>query len=75
MSSVHFVMTYERTCFLLGLLTLFVSSKFSCASLISSSEVQLCQRNSQSFDPVFDRGDACQKKFLIALAVRNGQVR
>ena len=44
-------------------------------SLISSSEVQLCQRNSDSFDPLYSTGEACSKKFIVALAIRNGQVR
>ena len=42
-------------------------------SLISSSEVQLCRRTSKSFEPFFETGDACRKKFLVTLAVRNGQ--
>lgn len=47
----------------------------SSPSLISSSEIQLCQRRTSSFDPVLSTGEACNKKFLVALAVRNGQVR
>ena len=43
------------------------------SSLISSSEVQFCRRSSRSFEPFFDSGDACEKKFLVTLAVRNGQ--
>uniref|UniRef100_A0A1X7UMY0 Generative cell specific-1/HAP2 domain-containing protein n=1 Tax=Amphimedon queenslandica TaxID=400682 RepID=A0A1X7UMY0_AMPQE len=43
------------------------------ASLVSSSEIQFCQRQSASYDPILSNGEACSKKFLVALAVRNGQ--
>ena len=45
------------------------------SSLISSSEIQYCRRSTQSFDPVLDTGDACDKKFIVSLAIRNGKVK
>ena len=45
------------------------------ASLISSSEIQLCTRKKSSFEPMLKNGQPCEKKFLISLAVRNGQVQ
>ena len=43
------------------------------ASLIASSEIKFCTRKKSSYEPMLD-GKPCKKKFLVALAVRNGQV-
>ena len=43
-------------------------------SLIASSEVQMCARSSASFEPMLGTGKPCTKKFVVSLAVRNGQV-
>ena len=43
-------------------------------SLIASSEVQMCARSSASYEPMFGTGKPCSKKFVVSLAVRNGQV-
>lgn len=56
------------------LLTIIYNCYSVTGSLISSSEVQICQRTTASFDPVLDTGESCSKKFLVALAVRSGQV-
>lgn len=44
------------------------------ASLISSSEIKYCTRTSSKFEPMLTNGQHCEKKFLVTLAVRNGQV-
>lgn len=44
------------------------------ASLIASSEIKYCTRRKSSFEPMLKNGDPCEKKFLISLAVRSGQV-
>lgn len=58
---------------ILGLLIV-ICSKIATSSVISSSEVQMCQRTTSTFDPILSTGNACHKKMLVALAVRNGQV-
>ena len=44
------------------------------ASLIASSEIKYCTRRSASFEPLLKNGEPCEKKFVVTLAVRNGQV-
>ena len=34
----------------------------------------MCARSSASFEPMFATGKPCSKKFVVSLAVRNGQV-
>ena len=43
-------------------------------SLIASSEVQMCSRDSSNIEPIHATGERCSKKFVVSLAVRNGQV-
>ena len=43
-------------------------------SLIASSEVQMCSRDSPNVEPIHASGEHCSKKFVVSLAVRNGQV-
>lgn len=43
-------------------------------SLISSSEIQMCSRTSKNAEPLHPLGRACNKKFVISLAVQNGKV-
>jgi hypothetical protein len=62
----------------LAVLVAVISLQFSAieaSSLISSSELQLCRRTgAANFDPfTADGRETCQKKFVVALSVRNGQ--
>jgi len=41
-------------------------------SLIASSKVQICKKLTS--EPLTRSGDNCDKKFVVALSVRNGQV-
>ena len=43
-------------------------------SLIASSEVQMCSRDSPQAEPIHASGEHCSKKFVVSLAVRNGKV-
>lgn len=44
-------------------------------SLIASSEVQMCSRDSPpQAEPILSSGEHCRKKFVVSLAVRNGKV-
>ena len=43
-------------------------------SLIASSEVQMCSRDSPQIEPILSSGEHCRKKFVVSLAVRNGKV-
>jgi hypothetical protein len=43
-------------------------------SLIASSEVQMCSRDSPGTEPILGSGEHCRKKFVVSLAVRNGKV-
>lgn len=43
------------------------------ASLIASSEIKYCTRTSKNFEPKVN-GQACEKKFIVTLAVRNSKV-
>lgn len=43
-------------------------------SLIASSEVQMCSRDSPQTEPILASGEHCSKKFVVSLAVRNGKV-
>lgn len=45
------------------------------ASLIASSEVKYCTRTSLSSEPKYKDGEACEKKFVVTLAIRNGKVK
>ena len=42
-------------------------------SLLASSKVQICKKLTS--EPLSRTGDFCDKKFVVALSVRNGQVR
>ena len=44
------------------------------ASLIASSEIKYCTKRKASYEPMLKNGEPCEKKFLVALAVRSGQV-
>ena len=44
------------------------------SSLIASSEIQACSRTLSNIDPTSLNGEACQKKFVVSLAVQSGQV-
>ena len=46
----------------------------SNGSLIASSEVQMCSRDSSQTEPILSSGKHCRKKFVVSLAVRNGKV-
>ena len=46
----------------------------SNGSLIASSEVQMCSRDSPQTEPILSSGEHCRKKFVVSLAVRNGKV-
>lgn len=41
-------------------------------SLLASSKVQICKKLTS--EPLSRTGDFCDKKFVVALSVRNGQV-
>lgn len=44
------------------------------ASLIASSEIKHCTRTSKDFEPKVNGKAACEKKFVVTLAVRNSKV-
>lgn len=44
------------------------------ATLISSSKVRLCGRDNLDAEPTLLDGTACDRKFVVALTVENGQV-
>ena len=58
---------------LLLLFLLVVSCIVVQGSLIASSKVQICRRSTS--EPLSRAGDYCDKKFVVALSVRNGQVK
>lgn len=43
------------------------------ASLIASSEIKYCTRTSSNFEPKTN-DQACEKKFVVTLALRNSKV-
>lgn len=53
---------------------LLLQCSLASASLIASSEIQMCQRTSAAFEPIFGTGEACKKKFVVSMAVKNGHV-
>ena len=57
-----------------GLVILLLQCSLASASLIASSEIQMCQRTSAAFEPMFGTGEACRKKFVVSMAVKSGQV-
>lgn len=59
---------------ILGVLVFCLTYSVTSGSLIASSEVQMCSRNSREVEPIHASGEHCSKKFVISLAVRNGQV-
>ena len=44
------------------------------ATLIASSKIRLCGRDNLEIEPKFINGRRCEKKFIVALTVENGQV-
>ena len=64
--------TYPSKFVVLLLLLLAVSSNVVQCSIIASSKVQICKKLTS--EPLSRTGDFCDKKFLVALSVRNGQV-
>lgn len=57
---------------LLLLLLGIVSFDVVQSSLLASSKVQICKKSTS--EPLSRAGDYCDKKFVVALSVRNGQV-
>ena len=57
-----------------GLVIILLQCNLSSASLIASSEIQMCQRTSAAFEPMFGTGEACKKKFVVSMAFKSGQV-
>ena len=55
------------------LFLLVISFKVVHSSLLASSKVQICKRLTS--EPLSRTGDYCDKKFVVALSVRNGKVR
>jgi len=55
------------------LLLLVASFNAVQSSLLASSKVQICKKLSS--EPLSRTGDYCNKKFVVALSVRNGKVR
>lgn len=62
---------YSSKLFVL-LLLLAVSFSVVQSSLVASSKVQICKKLSS--EPLSRAGDYCDKKFVVALSVRNGKV-
>ena len=54
------------------LLLLFASVCVVDGSLIASSKVQVCKKLTS--EPLTRSGENCDKKFVVALSVRNGKV-
>lgn len=53
----------------------YIFTQKALASLIASSEVEFCKKTSEEFvEPHYENGDSCEKKFIVALTVRNEQV-
>ena len=64
---------YQRLYFVTGIL-IFYWITAGNGSLIASSEVQMCSRDSPQTEPILASGEHCSKKFVVSLAVRNGKV-
>lgn len=56
------------------ILIVLASALYCDTTLIASSEIQYCARKSTNIQPKNLDGKLCNKKFVIALAVENGQV-
>ena len=53
-----------------------IYARLSEASLISSSEIQMCAKTSSENDPVLSSSPGnCKKKMVVAMTLQNGQVR
>ena len=72
----HLEMDVSRSVFAVGILYSLVCCWITTVSgsLIASSEVQMCSRDSANVEPIHASGERCSKKFVVSLAVRNGKV-
>ena len=64
---------YSKPVVLFLLLVVVLRFNVVQSSLLASSKIQICKKLTS--EPLSRAGDYCDKKFVVALSVRNGQVK